>query len=386
MHHRSLRIGIVAGESSGDLLGGRLIEAFKSRYPDAQFIGIGGSKMIAAGCQSLYPQEKLAVRGLVEVLKHLPELSRLRRGLIQQLQNQSLDLFIGIDAPDFNFGIEKVMKKSGIPTIHYVSPSVWAWRLGRVKKIIEIADLVLCLFPMEPELYQQAGGKAVFVGHPLAQSIPLENNLHAMREMLKIEPSRKVITLMPGSRVGEVDELAPIFLETARQLSAQYPDILFLLPVATVATRVRVLHWIEKLEMSDLPLRLMSGHAQEAIIASDAVLVASGTATLEVALCKRPMVVAYKISSFTFALLKMIVKIPYVSLPNILLKRFAVPELLQGKARPQNLAQEITQLLENPDGVAQLVDDFHQLHQTLRCDTDSLTTKSIESLISTSAQ
>ena len=184
----------------------------------------------------------------------------------------------------------------------------------------------------------------------------------------------------------EVDELAPIFLKTARQLSAQYPDILFLLPVATVATRVRVLHWIEKLEMADLPLRLMSGHAQEAIIASDAVLVASGTATLEVALCKRPMVVAYKISSFTFALLKMIVKIPYVSLPNILLKRFAVPELLQGKARPQNLAQEITQLLENPDGVAQLVDDFHQLHQTLRCDTDSLTTKSIESLISTSAQ
>ncbi|MDO5687428.1 MAG: lipid-A-disaccharide synthase [Neisseria sp.] len=379
-NNRPLRIGVVAGEASGDLLGAHLLEAIRATHPNCEIIGIGGPQMIRAGCNSLYPQEKLAVRGFVEVFKRLPEILSIRRGLLRQLLEKKLDVFIGIDAPDFNFGVEKRLKKAGIPTVHYVSPSVWAWRSGRVKKIVKIADTVLCLFPMEPELYRAAGGQAEFVGHPLAQTLPLEADKTAARETLKIKAETPVFTLMPGSRVSEIDYMAEPFLQAAEHIHREYPDALFLLPAATAATRDRLQTLLRPEAYRKLPLRLMSGHAQTAIIAADAVLVASGTATLEVALCKRPMVIAYRVSPVTFSLVKSRFKLPFVGLPNILLNRFAVPELLQDEANPTQLAAALLDWYRQPEKVAAVQQEFLQLHQTLRKDTAQLAADAVLAL------
>lgn len=377
---RPLRIGVVAGEASGDLLGAHLLSELKAQHPDCEIIGIGGPKMIAAGCRSLYSQEKLAVRGFVEVIKKLPEILAIRRGLVQALLREKPDVFIGIDAPDFNFGVEKRLKKAGIPTVHYVSPSVWAWRGGRVKKIVRIADVVLCLFPMEPPLYHEAGGRAEFVGHPLAQTLPLTPDKAAAREMLKIPSDTPVFTLMPGSRVSEIEYMAERFIQAAECVWQQYPDAVFLLPTATAATYGRLQGLLQHEAYRKMPIRLMSGHAQSAIIAADVVLVSSGTATLEVALCKRPMVIAYCISPVTFTLVKSRFKLPFIGLPNILLNRFAVPELLQEEANATQLAAALLDWYEHPDKTAQLQQDFLQLHQSLQRDTAKLAAAAVLSV------
>ncbi|MDF7675344.1 lipid-A-disaccharide synthase [Neisseriaceae bacterium ESL0693] len=372
-----LTIALCAGEASGDLLGAHLMRAIRSRQPNVRFVGIGGPRMQAEGMESLYQQEKLAVRGFTEVVKRLPEILAIRMGLVRSLRNIRPDVFVGIDAPDFNLGVAAKLKAAGIPTLHYVSPSVWAWRRGRVKKIVRQVDEVLCLFPMEAELYQKAGGRAQFVGHPLAQLLPLTTNKSARRAQLRLADSAPVFTLMPGSRVSELEYMAPLFLEAAEIIHQRYPDAQFLLPLATVATREYMLSLLSQPQWHKLPVRLLFAHADLACQASDVVLVASGTATLEVALCQRPMVISYKISALTYAYVKRKIKVPHVGLPNILLGKAAVPELLQQEATPMKLAEAVLHWYESPQEVAALQQDFTDLHLQLRQDTDALAAEAV---------
>lgn len=375
--NRPITIALCVGEASGDLLGAHLMDAIKQRCPQARFIGIGGPRMLARGFESLYEQEKLAVRGFAEVIKRLPEILSIRKGLVRDMKKIRPDVFVGIDAPDFNLGVAEKLKKAGIPTVHYVSPSVWAWRRERVNTIIHQVNRVLCLFPMEPELYRKAGGKAEFVGHPMAQTMPLDADQQAARRQMKIESWETVFCLMPGSRVSEIDYMAPIFFRTAKLLMQRYPSVRFLLPVATVATRRRLLQILEQPEFKALPIQLMSAHADLACTAADVVLVTSGTATLEVALCKRPMVISYKISPLTYAYVKRKIKVPHVGLPNILLGKGAVPELLQHDAEPEKLAAAVAEWYESPQDVAALKQDFHDLHLLLKKDTAALAAKAV---------
>lgn len=367
-----LTIALCAGEASGDLLGAHLIEAIKAQRPDTQFIGIGGPRMIAAGCQSLFDQEQLAVRGYVEVIKRLPEILKIRRELVARLKAVRPNVFVGIDAPDFNLGMAEQLKSAGIPTVHYVSPSVWAWKRGRVKKIVRQVNQVLCLFPMEPELYRQEGGNALFVGHPLAQALPMEADKAAARARLKLDEDRPVFAILAGSRVSEVDYMAPVFLQAAWLILRELPNAQFISPYATAATRERLQHYLSQPQFEKLPIRLQAAKADLACTAADAVLVTSGTATLEVALCKRPMVISYKISTPTYWLVKHKIKVAHVGLPNILLGKEAVPELLQGDATPEKLAAAMLDWYRNPDKVAQVQQDFRHLHEMLKLDTDKL--------------
>ena len=376
-HNQPLTIALSVGEASGDLLGAHLIEAIRARHPDARFIGIAGPKMAALGCESLYEQEKLAVRGLVDVLKRLPEILCIRKGLINDLIRLQPDVFVGIDAPDFNLGVAEKLKATGIPTIHYVSPSVWAWRRERVLKIVHQVNQVLCLFPMEPQLYVDAGGKAQFVGHPLAQMMPIEADRIGARARLGLDNKVPVFVLMPGSQVSEIDYLAPLFFETALLLLSRYPQAQFLLPVATEAARIRLNKLIAQPKFSHLPLTLLPAGAAEPCTAADVTLVASGTATLEVALCKCPMVISYKISPLTYAWVKHKIKVPYVGLPNILLNKAAVPELLQNDATPQKLADAIAHWYESPQAIAALKHDFTDLHLLLKQDTAALAAEAV---------
>lgn len=372
MEKTSPLIAVSVGEASGDLLGAHLLKALRARYPNARFVGIGGARMTALGFESLYEQEKLAVRGFVEVLRRLPEILRIRKGLVRDLLALRPDVFVGIDAPDFNLGVAAKLKAAGIPTIHYVSPSVWAWRRERVNTIVKQVDKVLCLFPMEAPLYLAAGGDAEFVGHPLAETMPLEADRAAARKQLKLDEDIPVFALMPGSRVSEIDYMAPLFLQTAELLLARYPNARFLLPVATAATRRRLDGLLEDEAFRGLPVRLMSGHSALACTAADAVLVTSGTATLEVALCKRPMVISYKISALTYAYVKRKIKVPHVGLPNILLGKEAVPELLQDRAQPELLAAALADWYESPAKTAALQADFCRLHLMLKKNTAEL--------------
>ena len=365
-------IALCAGEASGDLLGAHLIEAVRVRCPQARFTGIGGPRMQAAGLKSLFDQETLAVRGYVEVLKNLPSIWRIRKGLIAEMKRQRPDVFVGIDAPDFNLGVAAALKAAGIPTLHYVSPSVWAWRRERVHKIVRQADEVLCLFPMEPELYRQEGGNALFVGHPLAQKLPMEADKAAARARLKLDEDRPVFAILAGSRVSEVDYMAPVFLQAAWLILRELPNAQFISPYATAATRERLQHYLSQPQFEKLPIRLQAAKADLACTAADAVLVTSGTATLEVALCKRPMVISYKISTPTYWLVKHKIKVAHVGLPNILLGKEAVPELLQGDATPEKLAAAMLDWYRNPEKVAQVQQDFRHLHEMLKLDTDKL--------------
>ena len=370
-------IALCAGEASGDLLGAHLMAAIKQRCPNARFIGIGGPRMLAEGIESLYEQEKLAVRGFAEVVKWLPEILRIRRGLVRDLKRARPDVFVGIDAPDFNLGVAEKLKKAGIATLHYVSPSVWAWRRERVNTIVHQVNKVLCLFPMEAALYREAGGQAEFVGHPMAQTLPLDADQKAARLKMKIDLWETVFTLMPGSRVSEIDYMAPLFLRAAKLLLQRYPSARFLLPVATSATRIRLLEILARDEFRGLPVQLMSAHADLACTAAEVVLVTSGTATLEVALCKRPMVISYKISPLTYAYVKRKIKVPHVGLPNILLEKGAVPELLQGRATPKRLAAAVAEWYESPQDTADLKQDFHNLHLLLKKDTAALAAQAV---------
>lgn len=374
---RPLTIALCAGEASGDVLGSHLMAALRARYPFVRFVGIGGPRMLGSGMESLYDQEKLAVRGFAEVVKKLPEIWAIRRGLVRHLRRLRPDVFVGIDAPDFNLGVASSLKVAGIPTLHYVSPSVWAWRQKRVKKIVRQVDEVLCLFPMEPALYQDAGGRAEFVGHPLAQTLPMSIDKAARRAQLKLDDDVPVFVLMPGSRVSEIDYMAPLFFQAAEIMVQRLPQAQFLLPLATAATRLRVQALLTDSPYAKLPIRLMSAHADLACMAADAVLVTSGTAALEVALCQRPMVISYKISPLTFAYVKRKIKVPFVGLPNILLNKAAVPELLQQDATPQRLAEAMLHWYESPEKVAALQADFLALHQQLHRPTDELAASAV---------
>ena len=377
MSQKPLTIALCAGEASGDLLGAHLIEAIKKQQPNVQFIGIGGPRMIAAGCKSLFDQERLAVRGYAEVLRRLPEILKIRRQLVAQLKNIRPDIFVGIDAPDFNLSVAAQLKAVGIATIHYVSPSVWAWKRERVNKIVKQVNEVLCLFPMEPELYQAAGGKARFIGHPLAQALPLIADKAAARKRLKLDDDTPVFAILAGSRVSEVDYMAPIFFRAAQQILRELPNAQFISPYATAATRERLQHYFEQPEFEKLPIRLQAAKTDLACTAADVVLVTSGTATLEVALCKRPMVISYKISPLTYFLVKRKIQVSHVGLPNILLNKEVVPELLQHDATPEKLAQAVLDFFRQPEKVAELETEFTQLHKMLRQDTDQLAATAI---------
>lgn len=360
------RIAIVAGEASGDLLGASLIEAIRQRIPDARFAGIAGPKMQALGAKSLFPMERLAVRGYLEVIKHLRELLDIRAQLRNACLAERPDLFIGIDAPDFNLGLERKLKDKGIPTVHFVSPSIWAWRGERVHKIKAATDEVLCLFPFEPALYEAVGGRATYVGHPLADEMPIAVKREEVRETIGVAPNQLTFAMLPGSRVSEIEYHAELFIETARLLHARYPQAQFLVPLVTRETRDIFDTARYKLGAADLPIRLMFGHAQEAMQAADAILVASGTATLEAMLAKRPMVITYRLSDTTYKLVKKKMRLPYVGLPNVLAGRFVVPELLQHEATPENLAQALGNFIDDKRLGPALADFFTRQHHALR--------------------
>ncbi len=363
-------IAIVAGEASGDLLGSLLMDAIKQAAPNVRFIGIGGPRMQGVGMDVLFPMEKLAVNGYIEVLRHYPELVGIRRKLRERFIAEPPDLFIGIDAPDFNLGLESALKQHGIPTVHYVSPSIWAWRGERIHKIKQAVSRILALFPFEEPLYQQAGVPVSYVGHPLADILPQNPNRAEMREQMRIMPrNAKVFALLPGSRQSEVRRLARTYIETARLILQKLPEAQFLVPLASRETRTIFENELWKQEAQQLPITMLFGHAHDAMIAADGVLVASGTATLEAALLKCPMVITYKMSGLTYWMAKRKQYLPYVGLPNILAGKFVVPEILQDDATPENLAQALLNLVNNKHAVAELEQTFATMHQTLRQDT-----------------
>ncbi|PHN73781.1 lipid-A-disaccharide synthase [Pseudomonas syringae] len=370
-----LCIALVAGEASGDILGSGLMRALKVRHPDIRFIGVGGPLMEAEGMQSSFPMERLSVMGLVEVLGRLRELLARRKLLVQTLITEKPDVFIGIDAPDFTLNIELQLRRAGIKTVHYVSPSVWAWRQKRVLKIREGCDLMLTLLPFEARFYEEQGVPVRFVGHPLADTIPLESDCAGARAGLGFAQDTPVVALMPGSRGGEVGRLGALFFDTAELLLARRPGLRFVLPCASPQRRAQV---EQLLQGRDLPVTLLDGQSHVALAACDAVLIASGTATLEALLYKRPMVVAYRLAPLTFWILKRMVKSPYVSLPNLLAQRLLVPELLQDDATPEALARTLLPLIE--DGREQTA-GFDAIHRVLRRDASNQAADAVLSLL-----
>ena len=362
-------IGIVAGEASGDMLGSHLIEAVKQVRPDVRFIGIGGPRMKSAGMQVLFPMEKLAVMGYVEVLRHYREIVGIRRKLRGHFLDNPPALFIGIDAPDFNLDLELALKRHGIPTVHYVSPSIWAWRGERIKKIKRAVTRMLALFPHEPKIYEQAGVPVDYVGHPLADLLAEQPKRVEVRERMRIPLNTQVFAFLPGSRQSEVRNLARVYIETARLILQQLPDARFLVPLVSRETRSIFEQVLYDCDSQELPVSLLFGHAQDAMIAADVVLVASGTATLECALLKRPMVITYRLPALTWRMMKRKSYLPYFGLPNILCERFVVPELLQDDATPENLSQALLNLFNDHDAVAQLEQTFTELHEKLRQNT-----------------
>lgn len=369
-----LRIALVAGEASGDILGSGLMRAIKARHPDAEFIGVGGPLMEAQGMTSYFPMERLSVMGLVEVLGRLKELLARRKLLIQTLIDEKPDVFIGIDAPDFTLNIELQLRQAGIKTVHYVSPSVWAWRQKRVLKIREGCDLMLTLLPFEARFYEEKGVPVRFVGHPLADTIPLRADQLSARAELGLGEG-PVVALMPGSRGGEVGRLGALFFDAAERLLAARPDIRFVLPCASPQRREQI---EQMLQGRELPLTLLDGQSHVALAACNAVLIASGTATLEALLYKRPMVVAYRLAPLTYWILKRMVKSPYVSLPNLLAQRLLVPELLQDAATAEALAQTLLPLLDNGDVQTA---GFDAIHRTLRRDASNQAAEAVLNLI-----
>ena len=364
-----MHIAIVAGELSGDLLGAGLMAALRVHYPQLRFTGIGGPAMLAQGFQTVFPMERLAVMGLVEVLRHLPDLLALRRQLYRQFVADPPLAFVGIDAPDFNLGLERRLRAHGIPTVHYVSPSVWAWRAWRVRKIARAVDLMLTLFPFEAAFYQEHGVRVRAVGHPLADAIPLRSDPAAARQALGLPApdAAPVIALLPGSRLGEASRLGPLLLDTAIWLYARRPDLRFVLPAATPHLH-EVLAEMQADRAPGLPLTLVQGQSREAMAAADVVALASGTATLEAMLLKRPMVVAYRVAPLTAWLARRLVRISHFALPNLLAGRELVPEFIQEAATVEKLGPAILRWLDQPLACEQLTAEFDALHRELRCD------------------
>jgi len=362
-----LRVGIVAGEHSGDQLGAALIEALRARVPELRCFGVAGPKMIAAGCEAWARSEELAVMGLTEVLRHLPRLLRLRAELWRRFSLARPDVFVGVDAPEFNLPLARRLRRAGIRTVQYVSPQVWAWRQGRVRAIGASCDLVLCLLPFETEFYRRHGVPAVFVGHPLADQIPLSVDREQARRALGLDPLTPVIALLPGSRMGEVSRLATPFAAAAARIAARRPGWQFVAPMASPAVRDEFVR--QMAQVPDVPvIRVLDGEAQRALAAAEGVIVASGTATLETLLTGRPMVVAYRVSAATAFLLRTLklVKVRYFSQPNLLAGRRLVPEFFQEQVQGAALGDALLEELEDRNHVRELLDEFTAVHRSLR--------------------
>ena len=383
---RPRRVALVAGEASGDLLGAGLIEQLRLRWPGAEFVGVGGAAMREAGMETWFDASELAVMGLSEVLRHLPRLLRLRRELRQRVLDWQPDVFIGIDAPDFNLGVEKWLKQRGVRTVHYVSPSVWAWRENRAAKIGQSADLVLCLFPMEPAIYAKHDVDARFVGHPLADTMPLEPDRDAARAALGLDPERPVLALLPGSRVGEIQRLGADFLGAAALVLAAEPRLQVVAPMAGAQARATfesLLAAHPDAAALGPALQVIDGQSRTAMVASDLILLASGTATLEAMLAKRPMVVAYRVSALTYRLVKGLgmLKVDHYALPNVLAGQALVPELMQDDCRPDALADACLAWLRGT-GADALAPKFLALHETLRRDASAQAAQAVVELVS----
>ncbi|WP_105738867.1 lipid-A-disaccharide synthase [Cronobacter dublinensis] len=366
---RPLTIALVAGETSGDILGAGLIRALKARVPNARFVGVAGPRMQAEGCEAWYEMEELAVMGIVEVLGRLRRLLHIRSDLTQRFTALKPDVFVGIDAPDFNITLEGNLKQQGIRTIHYVSPSVWAWRQKRVFKIGRATDLVLAFLPFEKAFYDKFNVPCRFIGHTMADAMPLDPDKNAARDVLGIAHDARCLALLPGSRNAEVEMLSADFLKTALRLREYYPDLEIVVPLIN-AKRREQFERIKAEVAPELTAHLLDGHAREAMIASDAALLASGTAALECMLAKCPMVVGYRMKPFTFWLAKRLVKTEFVSLPNLLAGRELVKELLQDECEPQKLAAALLPLLADGKQSHEMHDTFRKLHQQIRCNAD----------------
>lgn len=379
-----MRIGLIAGEPSGDLLGAGLVREIRRYYPDAEFCGIAGPAMIAAGVSSWVPMERLSIMGLAEVVRHLPELLNIRRLVTQRFEALRPDVVIGIDSPDFTLGVERRLRMAGLRTVHYVSPSVWAWRAGRIHGIAKAADHILCLLPFEPEIYAAHGIPASFVGHPMADAIPFAPDRTVARAALGIAPAAgtEVVALLPGSRMGEVERLGGEFAAAAALLAARHPGLEFIAAMASAPIHECFAAQLAR-HAPGLGVRLLEGRSREVMAAADLVVLASGTATLEAALLKRPMVVAYRVSALSAWILKAfkLIKTPYIALPNLLAGEALVPELIQGDATPERIAAEASALLGDAARRARLTARFADVHERLRQGADRRAAEVVLSLV-----
>jgi len=365
-----MKIGLVAGEASGDVLGAGLIRAIRARFPDATFEGVAGPEMAEAGCVQWEPANSLAVMGLIEPLAHIPRLLRLRRELARRWRESPPDVFVGIDAPDFNLGLEKKLRKSGIRTAHYVSPSIWAWRRGRVKKVRKAADTVLCILPFEPALYEAHGVNAVFVGHPSATAAPTIVDTASARAELQLD-ARQVVAVLPGSRGGEVGRIGSILAESARAIHDARPDVQFVTPVATPKLRPVIEQQLQAAGVAE-QFRLIDGDSEAAMSAADVVLLASGTAVLEAAMLGKPAVAVYKVAPVTYwiAIGLRLVKLEHYTLPNLLTEEPLVPEFMQNDAQPGPVADAVVALLDDPQRRQSISERFDRLRSELALDAD----------------
>lgn len=374
-----IHIGIVVGEASGDILGAALMQELRKHFPNAEFSGVGGPRMLAQGFHSYFPQDRLAVMGLIEPLKRLPELLRIRKFLREHFIANPPAVFIGIDSPDFTISLEASLKEKGIKTVHYVSPSVWAWRQKRIVKIAGAVDLMLTLLPFEAKFYHDHNVPVEFVGHHLADEIPFSVDKLAARKLLGLPEEGRIVALLPGSRASEVERMGELFMRTAVYCLEQDPNLQFIIPAAN-PDRYRQLH-IQLHDFVDFPIKLINGHSHEAMAAADVVLLASGTVTLEALLLKKPMVVAYKMAPLTFMILSWLVKTPWVSLPNLLAQKMLVPELLQDKATPETLSAAVMNYFENPADAQAMSCTFAQMHSELKRDASARAADAVARLI-----
>ena len=375
---KPISIGIVAGETSGDILAAGLVRELQARYPDAQFEGIAGPRMQALGVKALFEMEELSVMGITEVLGRLPRILQVRRELLRHFIANPPDIFVGVDAPDFNIGVELKLRRAGIKTVHYVSPSVWAWRQGRIHKIKAATDMVLAFLPFEKAFYDRFDAPCRFVGHTMADDIPLVPDQGAVREALGIDPARRWLAVLPGSRTAEVGFMAPVFLEACKHLTVHNPDLGFIVPLVNQKRREQFLA-IKAEVAPELDMVLLDGQGREAMIAADVVMLASGTAALEAMLVKKPMVVGYKLKPFSYLLAQWLVKTDYVSLPNLLADKMLVPELIQHECTPANLVEEVSKLLDHDN--SELITTFTRLHEKIRCNADVQAAEAVAALL-----
>ena len=375
-----MRIAIIAGEISGDMLAASLIESLKKKYPNAEFIGIAGPRMLAAGCKAIFPMEKLAVMGFVEVVKHLREILFIRKNITGYFLQNPPDIFIGVDAPDFNLTVEEKLKKAGIKTVHYVSPSVWAWKKWRLKKIVRAVDLMLTLLPFEAKFYEQHQIPVRFVGHPFADEIPLEIDQQKAKDQLILPMDKKIIALLPGSRKQEIEHLAELFIQTAQYCLQQMPDLFFVVPIVNQDRLEQFSNFLKTIA-PDLPIKLVLEQSRTVLAAADVVLVASGTATLETMLFNKPMVIAYRMAAFNYMIVRHLVNIKFIGLPNLLANKLIVPEFIQEEAIVKNLGLAVLNYLSDKNLVNNLHQEFFLLHQHLRKNASEQAAMAVQTLL-----